>query len=176
MGALGDLGQQPRLAHTRVTPQQQHSIAGHLGLAVGLVPAGQPPLELGELVTAADQRTGSPGAELGGERDLCRARRPDARRSRTKAGAARIQQLAMDRDRVGRRSSAELVAQQGPQPVEYPQAFGDVALNLQRLHEQHVAGFAIGLCLDQRPGGPLDRAQLCAAEAQAGPADHLERL
>ena len=71
---------------------------------------------------------------------------------------------------------AELVAQQHSQPVEHAQPLGDVASHGQRLHQQHVAGLAIRLGLDQRSRRPLGRLQLRAAHHQPGAADHLERL
>ncbi len=82
----------------------------------------------------------------------------------------------MRRDRFRRRVRAELVAEQRPQPVEHAQRLGDVAARGERLHQQHVAGLAVGLGLDQRPRRALGRLQLRAAHQQAGAADDLERL
>ena len=79
-------------------------------------------------------------------------------------------------DRLGRRRRPELVAQQRPQAVEHAQALGHVALRRQRLHQQHVAGLAVGLGLDQATRRALGRGQLRPADRQPGAPDHLERL
>ncbi len=82
----------------------------------------------------------------------------------------------MSGDRLRRGRRAKLLAQQRPQRLEHAQALGDVALRRERLHQQHVAGLAVGLGVDQAPGGALDRGKLRAAEVQPRAPDHLERL
>ena len=87
-----------------------------------------------------------------------------------------VQQPLVGGERVGRRRGSELVAQQRAQALEDAQPLGDVALAVERLHQQHVARLAVGLGLDQAARRPLDRGQLSAAHHQAGAADDLQRL
>ncbi len=87
-----------------------------------------------------------------------------------------MQQPLVGGHRLRRGARAELLAQEPAQTVEHPQALGHVALSLERAHQQHVAGLAIGLGLDQTAGRPLHRGDLAAAELESRPADHLQGL
>ncbi len=188
-----ELGAQRRLADPGIAGEQHDPAALRLRTTVdgrdhrraratttaGPVP---PRLEIRHLLRAPDQRPLRAVAQLRRQRDRRRSPTRIPARSAPIAVAPiagpilRAKQSLVRGDRLGRRARAELVAEQRPQPVEHTQRLGDVATRGQRLHQQHIAGLAVRLGLDQGPGRPLGRLQLRAAHHQAGATDHLEGL
>jgi hypothetical protein len=132
------LDEQPALADPRLAAQHQRP------LAVG---RGPPLLELRQLGVAADQRLAAERHDLLLQADPPRGRRRRLGRRRRHRRRRRVgmQQPAVRGDRVRRWARAELLAQQPAQLLEHEQPLGDVALSAQRLHQQHVAGLAVGL-------------------------------
>ena len=65
------------------------------------------------------------------------------------------QQPVVQRDQRGGRGRAELVAQEGAEPVVGERRLGQVAACGERLHDQPVAGLAVGRGVDERAGRPL---------------------
>ncbi len=100
----------------------------------------------------------------------------DGRTPFGRGGLTRTHQALVGGDRVRRGRDAQLIAQQRAEALEGPHRLSYVALRLQRLHQQHVAGLAVGLGLDQALCGALDRAQLGAAQSHARAADDLKGL
>jgi ketosteroid isomerase-like protein len=69
----------------------------------------------------------------------------------------------------GRRGGAQLLAQQPAQALVDPQSLGDVALSLERLHQQCVAALPVGGEIDQAPCCGLRDGDLGSTDAEAPP-------
>ena len=171
VGAPGDLGHEPRLADTWVAGQQHDAAAIALGNVGGrrrvrprLLPE---PFQVLELLDPAHHGRSAARHQLGRERDPGRglgilgtvvARRTGASAAspscaRPGSGGAagpgtpgsRVQQPLVRGDRLRRGSGAELITQQRAHALEDPHGLGHVALGGQRLHQQDIAGFPVGL-------------------------------
>jgi hypothetical protein len=98
------------------------------------------------------------------------------RRGRGPANRLPGQQARVQRLNLRSRRGTELVAQQHPQVVVHQQPLGDVAARRERLHEEAVAGLAIGRARNELPARPLRDAEVGRPDRERSPRDQLERL